>query len=260
MPDDPIQWIPAAQALKTVADRFAAGLGFNRRDAQEDAANAILERSSAGILRAAPRVFLLNDEDQELPLRHWFDLQQVEPDGRKSDDWVTMDPDTGAYLIPTSFWRIFKHTAAASHADWASGDFYITEFVDRSGSWSGAARDVHFDFDALPGAGLVSVDHSDEALSAAQPSEPPKNKGGRPLKYDWHGAFAHLVALANRPDGLDSSGKVKELNVPFISELLEDWFDTQGVGRPGDSQLRKFAGIVVGAINDLRDAEWAARK
>lgn len=250
MTDDPIQWTRAAEALKTVAGRFAAGLGFDKGDAQKDAASAILERSAAGELRAAPRGFLLNYEGPERPLRHWFDLRHVEPDGRRSDDWATMDPDTGTYLIPASFWRMFKHASAASHADWASGDFYITEFADPSGSWSGAARDVHFDFDALPGAGLTLVDHSDEARSTAQPFELPKNKGGRLPKYDWPRALAHLVAVAQE-DGLDPTAKHQEISVSHIAQLMEAWFDTQRVGRPG-SQARHYAAMVVNAIRQLR--------
>lgn len=79
-----------------------------------------------------------------------------------------------------------------------------------------------------------------------------KNKGGRQPKYDWHRAIAHLVALANTPNGLDPTGTGRETNVSYVAELMERWFDTQGMEIPGSSQLRRFAGMAVAAIIDLR--------
>lgn len=102
---------------------------------------------------------------------------------------------------------------------------------------------------------LPLLHHPDPAGSDSQRFDSPKNRGGAPTKYDWHRAIAHLVALANSPDGLDPAGKGEATNVSHIARLMEDWFDTQGIGRPGSSQLRQFAGIVVGAINDLKAAK-----
>ena len=257
---DDDRWISATQALRELTDWISARLGIDKNEAWREAASAILGRLTAGTLRAAPKGFLWGYNGQEFPEQYWFHLRQNELDGSASPHPPTMDLDSETYCIPAEFWHVFKEADGTGRADWVSGDFYITNFGDRSGGCSGVARDVHFDRKGLPEAELMAAGHSDWAQRNDERSDPPKNKGGRPAKYDWHGAIAHLVALASRPDGLDPTGKGKELNVPYISHLMEDWFDTQGVGRPGDSQLRKFAAIVVGAINDLRDAQSAARK
>jgi len=149
---------------------------------------------------------------------------------------------------------MFANKAAASHADWASGDFYLNDYSDASGSWSGVARDVHFDQKGLPGLGFTEA-LTIPARSRARGSVQLKNKGGPPTKYDWPGAIAHLVALANTPDGLDRTGRGREVNITYVAGLMEDWFETQGLGTPGRSSLHEFARMVVNAILQLRSSK-----
>jgi hypothetical protein len=254
MTDDTNQWIPAAQALRTVAERFAASVGFDDPDALREAAKAILERAAAGTLRTAAKGTLPNFAGEQAPLRYWFHLREVEPDGRVTDHDPTTERDD-ACCIPTDFWRVFKHSAAASQADWASGDFYISEFSEPAGAWSGVARDVQFECVGLPGAELTSHGHADQAGSWAERSDLPKNKGGRRPKYDWPRAIAHVAAIAQSPDGLDPLDTGAETNVSYIAELMEHWFASQGQELPSDSRLRDHAAMVVGAIRELRAAK-----
>lgn len=154
MTDDNDRWIPAAQVLRDVTGRIAAGLGIDKNDAWQEATHAILERLAAGTLLAAPKGFLLQYDGPVRSHRYWFDLRQVEADGRDSPHLPVMEPDWDECCIPSDFWRAFKRADAAARADWASGDFYISAFEDAAGIWSGVARDVQFDRDGLPGAGL----------------------------------------------------------------------------------------------------------
>lgn len=254
MTDDTVQWIPAAQALRTVADRFAASVGFDCRDAWREAAKAILERAAAGTLRTAAKGILPDYDGEKAPLQYWFHLREVETDGGETHHDPTVERDD-ACCIPTDFWRIFKHSVAASQADWASGDFYISEFAEPAAVWSGVARDVHFECVGLPGAQLTPSGHADQARRWSQRPHLPKNKGGRRHKYDWHRAIAHVAAIAQSPDGLDPQGAGDETNVSYIAELMEHWFASQGQEVPSDSRLRDYAGIIVGEIRQLQAAK-----
>lgn len=73
-------------------------------------------------------------------------------------------------------------------------------------------------------------------------------KRGRPAKWQWEHALAHLVAIANGPDGLHP------LDAPitdsFIAGLLAEWFQENQGDQPSDSELRKHAALVSNAIRN----------
>ena len=70
----------------------------------------------------------------------------------------------------------------------------------------------------------------------------PRNKGGRPPKWDWEGALIHIAAVANKPDGL-SSGRGAQAK---IAEMIRDWFIQTTGDSPADSEIRKRAKLVIG--------------
>ena len=78
----------------------------------------------------------------------------------------------------------------------------------------------------------------ERALEAEKQNNPNRNVGGRPPKYDWQGCLAHLVLVANHPDGLPSSqaavanmaadwfAKHREMEAPnteYIAQKLREW-------------------------------------
>ena len=59
-----------------------------------------------------------------------------------------------------------------------------------------------------------------------------KPSPGRPAKWDWDGAVAHLLAVANTPDGLPENQAKVEL-------LVAEWFHRTYDCAPAESAIRK---------------------
>ena len=59
-----------------------------------------------------------------------------------------------------------------------------------------------------------------------------KRSPGRPGKWDWDGAVAHLLAVANAPDGLP------EIQAK-IEDIVADWFVRMYDDAPTESAIRK---------------------
>lgn len=176
MANDDERWIPASQAMRGVTSRISAEFGIEKGDAWREAANAILERLSAGTLRATPKGFLPGVVIEEKRISYWFEFSETEDDGRKFCHPPSWDFDFDANCIPREFWIAFKRSPETARADWASGDFYIGEYEDRHGVSSGIARDVWFIRDELPGSDLILGAHAEPASERVQQPDPPKNK------------------------------------------------------------------------------------
>lgn len=84
-----------------------------------------------------------------------------------------------------------------------------------------------------------------QALHASTPTQRANlSRAGRPAKYDWEGAIAHVAALANHPDGLPTgSGAQAE-----IARRIADWFEGAGGDCPADSEIRRRAARIMQAI------------
>ncbi|WP_313809460.1 hypothetical protein [Sphingobium sp.] len=67
---------------------------------------------------------------------------------------------------------------------------------------------------------------------------------GRPRKWDWDGAMAHIVMLANKPDGLPTGAGAQAR----IEEMLQQWFLDQSGDAPALSQIRQRAQKIVGGM------------
>ena len=102
-------------------------------------------------------------------------------------------------LYPDGILRAVKCNTPATGVAWASGDFYISEFKEAAGIWSGLARDVHFELSRLPGAELESIDYADQIKIL----EPPNSKEGAPRKYDWQRASVHVQGIDLEDIGLN---------------------------------------------------------
>lgn len=68
-----------------------------------------------------------------------------------------------------------------------------------------------------------------------------KRRIGRPPKWDWEGAMAFIVSLAQTPDGLPTGPGAQAR----IEELIAGWFEEEGGDSPAPSQVRQRAAIII---------------
>jgi hypothetical protein len=81
--------------------------------------------------------------------------------------------------------------------------------------------------------------------SLPTPLRTTRRAGGRPMKWDWEGAIAAVVAEANRnPDGLpDGYGAQTK-----IEKMMAEWFLERAADCPAESEIRKRAQKIVAEV------------
>lgn len=67
---------------------------------------------------------------------------------------------------------------------------------------------------------------------------------GRPRMWDWEGATAHLLGIAQTPDGLPTGQGAQAQ----IERLIADWFLTSAGNSPAESQVRQHATKIMAAL------------
>jgi hypothetical protein len=201
--------------------------------ANREARTSILRYLAFGQLVAHPRSHMLEHSDLA---------------GTKT--FVSLEPNSemDQYVLPIEFWQIFVDPNARVIADWALGDFDIQLFRDATGSYSGYVRRVLFNRQQLPGFRELP---SSVASTASIDMHKALRRGGRPPKWDWEGAMAHLVALANGRDGLHPEKDGEELTSSYIGDLLANWFVAKTGEHPSDSELRKRGSQILVAMEAL---------
>ena len=83
-------------------------------------------------------------------------------------------------------------------------------------------------------------------LHAQRPK--PAGGPGRSRKWDWEGALAHIVSIANTPDGLPEGHGAQAA----IERMMLDWFSATASGTPQESEIRKRAAQVMSALDEGR--------
>lgn len=73
-----------------------------------------------------------------------------------------------------------------------------------------------------------------------------KQTGGRPPKWDYLPAFAHIAAIADKDGLIDEEGR--PLNVSGIARLIAGFFSATVNDHPSDSDCRKHAAMIIKAI------------
>ena len=73
---------------------------------------------------------------------------------------------------------------------------------------------------------------------------PSRKNLGRPRKWDWDRAMAHLVSIAQHPDGLPTGAGAQAR----IEEIISEWFIAQTGDSPSTSQIRQRAQIIMGLV------------
>lgn len=76
----------------------------------------------------------------------------------------------------------------------------------------------------------------------------PAGGPGRSRKWDWEGALAHIVSIANTPDGLPEGHGAQAA----IERMMLDWFTSTANGAPQESEIRKRAAQVMSAVQGGR--------
>jgi hypothetical protein len=71
-------------------------------------------------------------------------------------------------------------------------------------------------------------------------------KLGRPRTWDWEGATAHLLTLAQQPDGLPTGPGAQAQ----IERLIADWFMGSTGNTPAASQVRQHANKIMKALDN----------
>lgn len=64
---------------------------------------------------------------------------------------------------------------------------------------------------------------------------------GRPPKWDWEGALAHVASLAQHPDGLPTGPGAQAR----IEEMMTEWFIAEADNAPSPSQIRTRAAKIM---------------
>ena len=155
------------------------------------------------------------------------------------------------HVIPARFWRALDLTEPnGRELDWVSGDF---SFEDDSSLFEirGVAFNVRLDADNLPGLGNTNPADSQASLTL-----PDQNAGhaptGRRPKWDWEGAIAHIVAIANQVDGLEglSNGPFRQADV---EREISEWFVGHFGEAPATSEVRKRASKIMAALAEAEN-------
>lgn len=67
---------------------------------------------------------------------------------------------------------------------------------------------------------------------------------GRPQKWDWEGAMAHVISQAQHPDGLPTGPGAQAK----IEALISEWFVREMLDTPSSSQVRQRAAKIIQMI------------
>lgn len=139
----------------------------------------------------------------------------------------------------------------AQHIDWQNGVVEAQVFLAPRSGWP----DLFWEDDELLAGhlrhGTVSIvlkglSFDRESIELLQPNVPlvpviktqsvERSRKGRPPIWDWHGATAHLLGIAQTPDGLPTGAGSQAA----IEREVATWFTTTTGNSPAPSQIRKY--------------------
>lgn len=223
------QWIAAAQLRRALAEQYDQADQFGVFELCIRAAeNVILNRLRWGQTFARARNYFTSESD---------------PD----DDFgiATKDNEYNNYVIPPSFWKYFHVSSKENkYSDWIVGDFRFSHRDWHNNNIEGTAFSVELDAAAFP---TLAISNPIPLQLVEDHTQTGNSGRGRPVKWDWDGAMAHLVAIANLPDGLDTLAE-GELRQADIERAMSEWFARTANDSPSISQIRGKAQAVMRAI------------
>jgi hypothetical protein len=127
--------------------------------------------------------------------------------------------------------------------DWLFGsqDFVGSEFpnADYTVSFSGLKFEASRIELMLPSAQLLANIEKGTGTSVARHI-------GRPRQWDWDGAMAHIVAEAQKPDGLPTGHGAQAK----VEAMIAAWFEDQTGNSPAVSQIRSKASRIMQMVEN----------
>lgn len=191
----------------------------------------------------------LENEDDDFRLPILRTLEAAHPYDKVEtirEDWQGREDDVLPFgLIPASTinWEAGSLVAELLHGlipnEWLAATEETFE-VGKSETLVISLSGLRFELNAIemlaPGAAAPPIE--------AKQSTPASKKGGRPIKWNWEGALAHIASLANKPDGLPTDAGAQAR----IARLITDWFITEAGEAPADSEVRKRAATILEAL------------
>lgn len=218
-------------------------------DGQPDAAGAMLSLLASGALtatgsyswRAYRRGRYEHSGTDDIPARRWQALQKGLALPR-CEDW-------GPPRVKFELLDGFDSDTEYSVSEWAwkENRFSTAQPGDEKLLFESDTSEELFlawEIEIRP----PPAENDDPAASAPQPPAIERYIG-RPPKWDWEGAMAHVVAVANTPDGLETGPGAQAA----IERLIADWFTraSKDAGAPSESEVRKRASCIMKAIKNL---------
>lgn len=165
--------------------------------------------------------FEWDDETNPMEVSPGFFLYATEIDwniGRMEVEWLQRGGDLGEALFPHE-------------------DMFGTEFDNPD--YSATIEGLYFSFGDIE----LLVPQLELFQSSTPNPDLRKPRGviGRPPKWDWEGAFAHVISLATSPAGLPTGQGAQAR----IEELMSSWFMEETGNEPAASQIRSRASRIM---------------
>ena len=142
-------------------------------------------------------------------------------------------------------------------AEWIPGDSSKPEFLFPREDWYGSdfeRPDYDFEFKGITlDAGRVelllpSMEMKTSALSISDNHDISRSIG-RPPKWNWEGAMAYIVSIAQHPDGLPEGDGAQAR----IEDLISGWFISETGNSPATSQIRKRASSIMASVKKAKN-------
>ncbi len=122
------------------------------------------------------------------------------------------------------------------HLFW-DADIHLTSEFDEP-SFEVAMAGLSFPFD------VIEMLQPHQEFTPVSPLRAGNRTMGRPRKWDWEGAMAHLTGVAQHPDGLPSGVAAQAQ----IERIMGDWFVGTTGDSPAVSQIRSRAQTIMRSI------------
>lgn len=128
----------------------------------------------------------------------------------------------------------------------SGGEFLYSEFVhpEYTAKLEGMAFELNRIEMLLPNSELRDFTGSTKQAATSQ------SFIGRPRKWDWEGALAHIIAEAQTPDGLPTGHGAQAK----VEAMIAEWFEAEAGNSPAVSQIRLRASKVMALIEKTRKA------
>lgn len=212
-PDDPER---REEYLQLVAQEWSEEIAENVRAAGPDL-----------LARACTRHDTFEDEPTDAPIAALIFADDV--------DW---ERGTAAGVIyPDAEDKIFRHGSELLDTEYGDGSI---EFELEGMAFELERIELLAPNAAGPAPSPIMSGRSDEANVRT-------SRIGRPPKWDWEGAIAHVAAIANRPDGLPEGAGAQAK----LEQIMMEWFVAATGDAPASSEVRRRASKI---MSQLRQA------